>query len=125
VGYFVPGQGLAGTLAMSNTGVAIDGGLQGKSVGDIGKAIVLNSAFTSMGYGVGEYISNLAKPYSRNIQQLDLMQIKHTMGKNHPYTMNHPTNFKYDYSISEIMGNTTGTGVTEYASQKANQFNNK
>jgi hypothetical protein len=125
VGYFVPGQGLAGTLAMSNTGVAIDGGLQGKSVGDIGKAIVLNSAFTSMGYGVGEYISNLSKPYSRNIQQLDLMQIKHTMGKNHPYTMNHPTNFKYDYSISEIMGNTTGTGVTEYASQKANQFNNK
>ena len=117
VGYFVPGQGLAGTLAMSNTGVVIDGGLQGKSAEDIGKAVVYNSLFTSVGYGISDYIANSMKPALRNSQAMNLINIKDTIGKNHPYTMNHPTNFSYDYSISEISGNTLGTIVTEGSNQ--------
>ena len=117
VGYFVPGQGLAGTLAMSNTGVAIDGGLQGKSVGDVGKAIAFNSIFTTAGYGVGEFITNASKPLLRNSQAMNLINIKDTVGKNHPYTMNHPTNFKYDYSVGEISGSAIGTFATESLNQ--------
>jgi uncharacterized cupredoxin-like copper-binding protein len=125
VGYFVPGQGLAGTLAMSNTGVAIDGGLQGKSASDIATNVAFNSLFTSFGYGVTETATNFIKPYFRNVQQLDLMQIKNTMGKNHPYAMNHPTNFSYDYSISEVIGNTFGTSATEYFNYKSNSIINQ
>ena len=122
VGYLVPGHGLAGTLGISNTGVAIDGGLQGKSVEDIGSSIAINTLASAVGYGMTEYVANLAKPYFRNTQQLDLMQIKNTMGKNHPYAMNHPTNFSYDYSVSGMMANTLGTFITEPINQQVNQL---